>query len=50
MMKPATSCTNRNWTLAMSAPRLFFFGVSPGFYMVTIGNGQQSYSGNLVVE
>jgi hypothetical protein len=31
-------------------PKADLFGVSPGFYMVTIGNGQQSYSGNLVVE
>jgi hypothetical protein len=31
-------------------PKVDLFGVSPGFYMVTIGNGQQSYSGNLVVE
>jgi hypothetical protein len=31
-------------------PKVDLFGVSPGFYIVTIGNGQQSYSGNLVVE
>lgn len=31
-------------------PKVDLFSASPGFYMVTIGNGQQSYSGNLVVE
>ena len=31
-------------------PKVDLFGVSPGFYMVTIGNGQQSYGGNLVVQ
>jgi hypothetical protein len=31
-------------------PKVDLFGVSPGFYMVTLGNGQRTYSGMVVVE
>ncbi|MBK9763518.1 MAG: T9SS type A sorting domain-containing protein [Flavobacteriales bacterium] len=32
------------------SPRMDLFDVSPGYYLVTLGNSERTYSGHMVVE